>query len=79
MELAQDVLTLKVRRWFCMCVTPEGENVILVARTASVAEASQRIHQGYSVDYIEDILTPKQMDMRKAHLRKDYTATAILF
>lgn len=59
----------KLKRWFCECVTEDGEEVILIAKGYTEAHASEAIHMGYCVDYIIDIMTPLQMEYKRRHLR----------
>lgn len=71
-------MTKVTQRWFCKCVTKAGEEVTIVIKALTQKEACAIIHESYKVDYIEDILTPLQMDYAKRHLRPTLTATNVL-
>lgn len=59
----------ELRKWFCKCILPSGETVYLVIRAITEGQASKLVHEGYCIEYVEDILSPLQMEYLKRHLR----------
>lgn len=59
-----------VKKFHCQCMMESGEELFIAIKATSEAEASDKVHEGYNVEYVLDILTPLQMEYRKRHLRK---------
>lgn len=49
----------------CVCVMSSGEELYITVRATSEAEASNKVHAGYAVEYVLEVLTPAQLDHRK--------------
>jgi len=66
-----------VQRFFGKCLTEDGEMVTLVVRATSEAEASRKLHGGYRITMVVDILTKEQIMMermlRRPSLLKGFT------
>jgi len=66
-----------VQRFFGKCLTEDGEMVTLVVRATSEAEASRKLHSGYRITMVVDILTQEQVMMermlRRPSLLKGFT------
>lgn len=62
-----------VQKFFAKCITEDWEEVILIARATSEAEASEKIHNGYRVMMVMDILTEDAHMMERLKLRKSLT------
>lgn len=58
------------RKYYCHCVMEDESELFLVMRAHSEAEASRRVHQGYQIQYVLDVLTPMQMEFRRKPLRR---------
>lgn len=63
-----------MKKWFCKCVLPNGEVVYLVVRAHTEGQATSTTHRLYTIDYVEDILTPEDMalyvwgDLKKSNI-----------
>lgn len=51
-----------------------GEEHYIKMKATTEAEASAKVHEGYNVDYVLDILTEEQMERTKKHLRRGISA-----
>lgn len=60
---------LVAKKFFCQCLLEDDTEVFLVIRATSEAHASKLAHDGYSIAYVLDIISPLQMEYRKRHLR----------
>ena len=72
----------KAQKFFGKCLLEDGETtVVLVARAASEAEASTRLHQFYRISMVLDILTTEQMmaerNTRKPSILRGTTASYV--
>lgn len=59
-----------VKKYHCQCIMESGEELFIAIKATSEAEASDKVHAGYEVEYVLDIFTPLQMEYRKRHLRR---------
>lgn len=67
-----------IKRFFCHCITAEGKELYLSTRATCEKQASEKIHSGYEVEYVLEVLTPLEMEQRKRHLRSSLYASAVL-
>ena len=70
------VLHKEGMKFYCLCMMESGEEVIIAMRGWTEAEASKKVHAGYAVEFVLDVLTPFQMEFRKRHLRRSYLSNA---
>lgn len=77
MMVSMAVKQAKARRkkWHCLCMMESGEEVFIVIKAETEAEASQKIHdsadgRGYKgVEYVLEILTSAELELRKEDLK----------
>lgn len=62
-------------RYYCHCIMEDDSEKFLVAKARNEAEASKKVHLGYKVQYVLDVLTPHQMERRKRHLQPSLLAS----
>jgi DNA-dependent RNA polymerase auxiliary subunit epsilon len=63
-----------VSKFHCQCMMESGEELFITVKATSEAQASEKVHEGYNVEYVLDILSPLQLEYRKRHLRRGITA-----
>lgn len=59
-----------LQKFHCQCMMESGDELFITVKASSEAEASYKVHDGYKVEYVLDILTPLQLEYRKRHLRR---------
>lgn len=59
-----------VQKYHCICQMMDGTSHTLTVKATSEAEANRKVHDGYAVEYIMEILTPVELEARKKHLRR---------
>jgi len=73
-SLAKEELVQVKQRYYCHCMMEDGSELYLVARTTDMVKASRKIHRGYQVEFVIDVLTEGQMEARKRHLKRSLYA-----
>lgn len=77
--MAKAVGTAVSRRtkWHCHCMMADGREVFIAVKAANAAYASAKVHAGYAVEYVLDILTHEQMERKKAYLKPSMLGAVI--
>jgi hypothetical protein len=57
-------------KYFGKCEIPSGGIVYLSVHASSEAEASERLHHGYVIAFVWDILTPLDMLQHRKQFRR---------
>lgn len=60
----------RLKKFHCQCVMESGEELFIAIKASSEGQASFKVHEGYNIEYVVDILTPLQMEYKKRHLRR---------
>ena len=71
------VVSKRPSKWHCLCLMESGKEVFITTRAATAAEASSKVHNGYAVEYVMEILTHEQMERRKAHLKPSIVGAVV--
>jgi hypothetical protein len=53
---------------------PNDSEIFLPIKAETETEASLKVHQGYKIDYVIEVLTTEEMERRKKHLRPGISA-----
>ena len=64
----------KRTKWHCLCMMESGEEVYIAVRAETEEEASVKAHAGYAVEYVLEILTSAELEVRKRELQPDIAA-----
>lgn len=63
------------QKFYAKCVMEDWEEVTLIARATSEAEASGKIHSGYRVMMVMEIRTEEEQMAQRQKLRKSLMST----
>lgn len=64
-----------VQKYYATCMTDDYETVTLTARAVTEAQASEKIHRGYRVMMVMDILNENQHLQERQKLRRSLVST----
>jgi hypothetical protein len=60
---------IKLLKFFGKCLMPDGSTAVIVVKTASIQEANVKLHKGYRINVVLDILTEAEMPREWAKLK----------
>lgn len=59
----------RLTKYFGKCLLKNGQTAVIVAKAASEAEASRKLHEGYTVQVVEELVREEDMPREWAKIK----------